>query len=50
VTVAVGPLSATEIQDALDSGSAFAEVLRGQGLIEAAALVLGTQACVVRNR
>jgi ApbE superfamily uncharacterized protein (UPF0280 family) len=50
VTVAVGPLSRAEIDLALENGAALAEALRRQGLIEAAALVLGDQARVVRSR
>jgi len=41
VTVAVGPLTPGEIERALASGAAEAELWRGAGLIEAAALRLG---------
>ena len=41
VTVAVGPLTPGEIERALASGAAEAELWRGVGLIEAAALRLG---------
>jgi ApbE superfamily uncharacterized protein (UPF0280 family) len=41
VTVAVGPLTSDEIERALASGAAEAQLWRGAGLIEAAALRLG---------
>jgi ApbE superfamily uncharacterized protein (UPF0280 family) len=47
VTVTVGPLTADEIDRALASGVAEAEFWRDRGLIEAAALRLGDQTCVV---
>lgn len=50
VTVAVGRLSAAEVSSALDAGAAFAEALRRQGLVAAAALVLSGQVRAVRSR
>jgi uncharacterized protein len=47
VTVAVGPLSPGEIEQALASGAAEAELWRDMGLIEAAALRLGDQTRLV---
>jgi uncharacterized protein len=47
VTVAVGPLTADEIDRALASGVAEAELWRDRGLIEAAALRLGDQTRLV---
>jgi ApbE superfamily uncharacterized protein (UPF0280 family) len=47
VTVAVGPLTADEIDRALASGVAEAELWRDRGLIEAAALRLGEQTRLV---
>jgi uncharacterized protein len=47
VTVAVGPLTADEIDRALASGAAEAEFLWDRGLIEAAALRLGEQTRLV---
>jgi uncharacterized protein len=47
VTVAVGPLTADEIDRALASGLAEAELWRDRGLIEAAALRLGDQTRLV---
>jgi uncharacterized protein len=47
VTVAVGSLTADEIDRALASGSAEAELWRDRGLIEAAALRLGDQTRLV---
>ncbi len=50
VTVAVNPLTAAEAAGALDAGASFAELLRQQGLIAAAALALCGQARVVCSR
>ena len=50
VTVGVAGLSQLEIETALGRGAAFAESIRQQGLIVAAALSLGAQARVVRSR
>jgi uncharacterized protein len=50
VTVAVGPLTADEIDRALVSGVAEAELSRDRGLIEAAALRLGEQTRLVGGR
>jgi uncharacterized protein len=47
VTIAVGPLTPDEIERALASGAAEAELWRGLGLIEAAALRLGERTRVV---
>jgi len=47
VTVAVGALSAAEIEAALAAGAACAEAYRRQGLIIAAALMLARQSTVV---
>ena len=47
VTVAVGPLTADEIDRALASGVAEAELWRDRGLIEAAALRLGERTRLV---
>jgi uncharacterized protein len=47
VTVAVGPLTPHEIERALASGAAEAELWRGLGLIEAAALRLGERTRLV---
>jgi ApbE superfamily uncharacterized protein (UPF0280 family) len=47
VTVAVGPLTADEIDRALASGAAEAELWRDRGLIEAAALRLADQTRLV---
>jgi uncharacterized protein len=47
VTVAVGPLTTGEIDRALASGAAEAELWRDRGLIEAAALRLGDQTRLV---
>ena len=47
VTVAVGPLTADEIDRALGFGVAEAELWRELGLIEAAALRLGEQTCLI---
>jgi uncharacterized protein len=47
VTVAVGPLSSDEMDRALASGVAEAELCRDRGLIEAAALRLGEQTRLV---
>ena len=47
VTIAVGPLTADEIGDALAAGVAEAELWRRAGLIEAAALRLGEQTRLV---
>jgi uncharacterized protein len=50
VTVAVGALSRDEVRQALLSGAAFAEQLRQEGLIAAAALSLQGESRVVRAR
>ncbi len=50
VTVAVGRLSQVEVAQALAAGAAFAEQLRQEGLIAAAALSLNGEARVVRAR
>jgi ApbE superfamily uncharacterized protein (UPF0280 family) len=50
VTVAVGSLSQAEIDTALDGGVDFAERIRRQGLIAAAAISLADQVRVVRSR
>jgi uncharacterized protein len=47
VTVAVGALTAAEIETALAAGAARAEAYRGQGLIIAAALMLARQSKVL---
>ena len=47
VTIAVGPLTPDEIERALASGAAEAELWRGLGLIEAAALRLGERTRLV---
>ena len=47
VTVAVGPLTHDEIEHALASGAAEAELWRDRGLIESAALRLGDQTRLV---
>jgi len=49
VTVAVGALSAAEIEAALAAGAACAEAYRRQGLIIAAALMLARQSQVVSD-
>ena len=48
VTVAVGALSRAEVEQALAAGAAFAEQLRQEGLIAAAALSLQGESRVVR--
>ena len=47
VTIAVGPLTPDEIERALASGATEAELWRGLGLIEAAALRLGERTRLV---
>jgi ApbE superfamily uncharacterized protein (UPF0280 family) len=49
VTVAVGTLSRAEVEQALSAGAAFAEQLRQEGLIAAAALSLQGRSRVVRQ-
>lgn len=50
VTVAVGPLTATEVTDALDQGQSYAARLQSAGLITGAQLLLAGKARVIGSK